>query len=268
MTTHPATLTYYRALGRRARWHAAQPDDVSRTLCGSDALRRGSDVVYIRADSLAEALAEDSHDVCKRCAPEQDLAAIAEEYARQDVETLRSIVAGMGPDERLVVDGSMYAPSWRTLDGGSRAWDLDDGDALDAYSETLDRGTDELGLYWEEGCLWRSVDDDDEPAPLDAADALDRVAAILNGSEWDSDTPAAIADVVRAAGRTIDDVPEPDERTAGGNGNADGSRWPRDPVARDQSKYVGEDGRLRYSADGSEVFPGPTGVRPEHPEQD
>ena len=34
-----------------------------------------------------------------------------------------------------------------------------------------------------------------------------------------------------------------------------------DPVKRDQSKYVGDDGKLRYYADGSEVFPGPTGVR-------
>ena len=34
-----------------------------------------------------------------------------------------------------------------------------------------------------------------------------------------------------------------------------------DPVRTDQSKEVGADGRLRYSADGSEVFPGPTGVR-------
>lgn len=34
-----------------------------------------------------------------------------------------------------------------------------------------------------------------------------------------------------------------------------------DPVRRDQSKHVGADGRLRYSADGSEVFPGATGVR-------
>jgi len=34
-----------------------------------------------------------------------------------------------------------------------------------------------------------------------------------------------------------------------------------DPVARDQSKCVGADGVLRYSADGSEVFPGATGVR-------
>lgn len=34
-----------------------------------------------------------------------------------------------------------------------------------------------------------------------------------------------------------------------------------DPVQQNQSKYVGADGRLRYVADDSEVFPGPTGVR-------
>jgi NADH/NAD ratio-sensing transcriptional regulator Rex len=34
-----------------------------------------------------------------------------------------------------------------------------------------------------------------------------------------------------------------------------------DLVRRDQSKHIDSDGVLRYSADGSEVFPGPTGVR-------
>jgi len=37
--------------------------------------------------------------------------------------------------------------------------------------------------------------------------------------------------------------------------------WVKDPVLKDQSKYRDADGKLRYSADGSEVFPGPTGVR-------
>lgn len=37
--------------------------------------------------------------------------------------------------------------------------------------------------------------------------------------------------------------------------------WAKDPVKKDQSKYRGADGKLRYSADGSEVYPGPTGVR-------
>jgi hypothetical protein len=32
-------------------------------------------------------------------------------------------------------------------------------------------------------------------------------------------------------------------------------------VVQNQSKHVGADGKLRYDADGSEVFPGPTGVR-------
>jgi hypothetical protein len=34
-----------------------------------------------------------------------------------------------------------------------------------------------------------------------------------------------------------------------------------DPIAGNQSKHVGADGRLRYDADGSEVFPGATGRR-------
>lgn len=34
-----------------------------------------------------------------------------------------------------------------------------------------------------------------------------------------------------------------------------------DPVKADQSKYTDDEGNLRYSADKSLVFPGPTGVR-------
>lgn len=34
-----------------------------------------------------------------------------------------------------------------------------------------------------------------------------------------------------------------------------------DPIHKNQSKFVDAAGILRYSADGSEVFPGPTGVR-------
>lgn len=36
---------------------------------------------------------------------------------------------------------------------------------------------------------------------------------------------------------------------------------PESPIQVNQSKYVGDDGKLRYQADGSEVFPGRTGVR-------
>lgn len=35
----------------------------------------------------------------------------------------------------------------------------------------------------------------------------------------------------------------------------------RDPIHANQSKFVDEAGILRYRADGSEVFPGATGVR-------
>lgn len=34
-----------------------------------------------------------------------------------------------------------------------------------------------------------------------------------------------------------------------------------DPIRRNQSKHLDSNGVLRYSADDSEVFPGPTGVR-------
>lgn len=36
---------------------------------------------------------------------------------------------------------------------------------------------------------------------------------------------------------------------------------PHDPVLSNQSKYTDAQGLLRYSADGSRVFPGPIGIR-------
>jgi hypothetical protein len=49
------------------------------------------------------------------------------------------------------------------------------------------------------------------------ADALDRIAAILRAaSDWDADTINAVADAVRATGRTVsDDDAEPDDIKCG-----------------------------------------------------
>lgn len=91
----------------------------------------------------------------------------AEQLARADVSDLASIVGDILADHAagpaLVLDGSMYAPSWRALHGGSCVWECADGgseddhDAIEVYTDTLDRGTDDLDLYWEEGCLFINV---------------------------------------------------------------------------------------------------------------
>lgn len=103
----------------------------------------------------------------------------AEQAARQDGERLYVSVSALkqaGFEGRYcVVDGTAFSPSWRALWGGSEAWALagtrveregtgpphswDLGDEVQgAYEEALDRVTEELGLFWEEGCLWYASD--------------------------------------------------------------------------------------------------------------
>ncbi len=66
----------------------------------------------------------------------------------------------------VLVDGSMFGPSWRAMAGGATVWDHLDGaddagfDVSGAYTETLDRLTDDWSgqhgetLGWNEGCLF------------------------------------------------------------------------------------------------------------------
>lgn len=94
---------------------------------------------------------------------EHDAARIAEgvRYARMAAMTQPE------GDRTLLVDGSQYAPSWRALYGGAEVWKSFDGadggsDALQAYEEELDRATNDLGAYWEDGCLFYDAGGDDE----------------------------------------------------------------------------------------------------------
>lgn len=58
-----------------------------------------------------------------------------------------------------------------------------------------------------QAAIW-SIEERMKDAHADT-DALDRIHAILDGSEWDCDTTVAVADVVTSTGRTIR---EPDEQ--------------------------------------------------------
>lgn len=40
---------------------------------------------------------------------------------------------------------------------------------------------------------------------------LDRIAKLLNGQEWDSDTMSAIAEIIRESGREVKDLAEREE---------------------------------------------------------
>lgn len=82
--------------------------------------------------------------------------------ADDDGSELEARLAAGGPDANLVLDGSMYSPSWRALDGGADLWGdvvpaLDQGadaDAGEAYEAQLLAWTEHLGLEWADGCLW------------------------------------------------------------------------------------------------------------------
>jgi hypothetical protein len=75
----------------------------------------------------------------------------------------------------VIVDGSMYSPSWRAMYGGEKVWEARGHsmsytpDMWDGYQETLDNGLSEdhwgdgIYLYWEEGMLFaqRKADEDE-----------------------------------------------------------------------------------------------------------
>lgn len=72
--------------------------------------------------------------------------------ANADLEAI-SIALAYDPTAPVIVDGSQFSPSWRALGGGGIVWEADDDVPELAYIETLDAGTDMLGLYWEDGML-------------------------------------------------------------------------------------------------------------------
>lgn len=84
----------------------------------------------------------------------------AEMHAKGDLALIDIRLTGTPPNG-AVVDGSMYSPSWRALPGGEAVWEMEDPDAVEAYQETLDKGTDERCLMWDEGCLWIEVEAED-----------------------------------------------------------------------------------------------------------
>jgi branched-subunit amino acid aminotransferase/4-amino-4-deoxychorismate lyase len=56
--------------------------------------------------------------------------------------------------------------------------------------------------------LERLADAAEKPKGTDDATALDAIAAVLHGHEWNADALVTIADVVRRTGRVVDDVNE------------------------------------------------------------
>src|SRR4051812_14982471 len=99
-----------------------------------------------------------------------DLTARAMQLAESDLEFIRNEVNATCNTTRVIVDGTQYSPSWRALDGGFRVGRMGQNvtdvytsmDIVEAYESTLDAGTDALGLYWEDGCLWAPEEEDDE----------------------------------------------------------------------------------------------------------
>lgn len=106
----------------------------------------------------------------------------AEALAREDFELIQAaarnaLMASMTLGESwgmILVDGSMYSPSWRALDGGAAVWESYDypatntTDVQDAYVETLDKLTDDWSgpndeyLFWDEGCLFVGIGEQED----------------------------------------------------------------------------------------------------------
>jgi hypothetical protein len=63
------------------------------------------------------------------------------------------------------------------------------------------------GYYCEHDC--------DELSTVAERDALDQIAALLDGAEWDADTVDEIARIVRGTGREIRDSSQPDDIDCG-----------------------------------------------------
>lgn len=113
----------------------------------------------------------------------------AEQAAREDGVRLAGAVQALRArgfrGRTVLVDGTQYSPSWRALGGGGAAWELSSeaaeaategpgssagADVCEAYSEQLDRETDALGAYWDDGCLWWASEDFDHEASEEAGE--------------------------------------------------------------------------------------------------
>ena len=83
-------------------------------------------------------------------------------HAYQDLREIREIIEAHPYQAHLwgpIIDGSQYEAGWPALTGGRHVYDHGNEAAVDAYEGTLDMGIVDLGLYWEDGCLWASPDD-------------------------------------------------------------------------------------------------------------
>jgi hypothetical protein len=84
-----------------------------------------------------------------------------------------------------------------------------------AARAVVDRFNEAMGADWIVYGAALSLDGGSHYAypagPRDVADpsatALDRIATTLSGSAWSADTVDAVADIIRATGRTIADLP-------------------------------------------------------------
>jgi hypothetical protein len=93
--------------------------------------------------------------------PDQTVTDIAVEHARSDAQDIAQRLVGSMPGE-CIVDGSMYSPSWRALDGGAAVWAIESEDVTDVYNDELDRRVDDLPVMWEDGCLFVHPDESEE----------------------------------------------------------------------------------------------------------
>jgi hypothetical protein len=164
--------------------------------------------------------------------------AFAERMAREDATEIDNLVHfGGSPvvagEVACIVDGSQFSPSWRRLDGGAAVWsraieELREVTLCEVYSETLDRAVDAIdcqggSLYWEDGCLFLSGPDAEDPALSEDTEPFAQTFNLSISMGNDAmRTPMGIASALRSAARRIEDYEPLSGTILDANGNTVG----------------------------------------------
>ena len=144
--------------------------DLIRLMAAGDraAVNRSLNQIDLRACRGSLLLAADLLELTPEGLAAKDAADV---IVRAELPSVKEDLALYG--HSCLVSGSMYAPSWRVLDGGRRVWEMDEDAAVDQgvaerYTEALDeildayRGPDDETIGWHEGDLFLNDRDADE----------------------------------------------------------------------------------------------------------
>lgn len=165
-------------------------------------------------------------DTGELCGPYEGIeeAILDIEFGWDEIVAAVKAAATLTEPGQVAFDGSMYSPSDRTIPGVEAIWEAyEEGpwSRYDIWQEADDRLTklyDELGLYWEEGVLFKADpeerDDDTPPAEevehvISALEELGRGGTVLDGGPASERAMWWAVDVVRRAGSEPSEADRP-----------------------------------------------------------